>query len=731
MLDPDDIETAGDIIASIYSRMEAEILDHLVEMLIGVDELGQKSLTELNLIAQSATADLKRTIGYSKNSISDAVYETCETYLKASDADDMKRLHGGEPIWPRQIEATVIGMQKVLDRDNIGMVESAKDAFLKASMEAVTNVNSGLYTTEKALHKAVRKLERDGISLISYRNTKTGVQTVQNKVDVAVRRHIRTQISQDGARMTMERMQKYDVALVEVSSHAGSRPEHAEWQGRVYSLKGDITIEGTRYRDFYSATRYGSVDGLCGANCRHSFAPYIHGAPRSYEPNPDHPSGLSNDEVYDLTQKQRYLERKIREDKRDLRGAQLLYEDNPSLENQVNLIKAQDQLKKRQAGMRDFIKEANSKGKVDILQRSPRREWTGDMPKGITFNKSGQSIKEFVNTKSVQARIKAAGTSATRVQAEISAKMTELNLKPSDFSKIPKAKRKGILDSVFDAIDPIRPSTKKAMAGKHVRKTTFTPAKTIAEAEEYARKHFEATANYKGISLKAANGLNESIAEHIEQFPKLKDQINYIGSEQERNKVAKSFLTNWHYKENKAKWQSMGWTEQDMRKEAKRKANKDMGRIGNELAQSMTTSNPNGRFKDFIGITLNEKHFNEQQLPLTIKRMEYDASKKSKYHPINTGTPKGTYDHEAGHQLDHLLGISKDKEFLRYIKQLSSDDIIENLSKYAAPTKGRSIEEDYAEFIAEAWSEYQNNPNPRKHASFIGKLILKRYSELR
>ncbi len=720
MLDPDDIETAGDIIASIYSRMEAEILDHLVEMLIGVDELGQKSLTELNLIAQSATADLKRTIGYSKNSISDAIYETCETYLKASDADDMKRLHGGEPIWPRQIEATIIGMQKVLDRNNIGMVESAKDAFLKASMEAVTNVNSGLYTTEKALHKAVRKLEREGISLISYRNTKTGVQTVQNKVDVAVRRHIRTQISQDGARMTMDRMQKHDVTLVEVSSHAGSRPEHAEWQGRVYSLKGDITIESVKYRDFYSATRYGTVDGLCGANCRHSFAPYIHGTPRSYKPNPDHPSGLPNDEVYDLTQKQRHLERKIREDKRDLRGAQLLYEDNPSLENQVNLIKAQDQLKKRQAGMRDFIKEANSKGKVDILQRSPRREWAGDMPKGITFNKSGQSIKEFVNTKSVQARIKAAGTSATRVQAEISAKMTELNLRPSDFSKIPKAKRKGILDSVFDTIDPIRPSTKKAMAGKHVRKTTFIPAKTIAEAEEYARKHFEATANYKGIALEAANGLNEAINRHMEQFPKFKEQIEYVGSTQERNKIRKEQLTNWFYKQNYGQYSKMGYTEEQMRKAAAKEASKCVGKCGNELAISSAPKSKESPFSPTRGITLNQKWWNERQYDNTLSSLEYNENVG--YHPKGTASPKATFDHECGHQLDALLNIIEDREFRLFRNKLADEYIAENLSRYA-------LDHD-AELIAEAWSEYLNNPKPREIASFVGKLILKKYSEL-
>ena len=55
-----------------------------------------------------------------------------------------------------------------------------------------------------------------------------------NRADVAVRRHVRTQIAQDGARMTADAMDRYGVQLVEVSSHPNARPTHASWQGQVY-----------------------------------------------------------------------------------------------------------------------------------------------------------------------------------------------------------------------------------------------------------------------------------------------------------------------------------------------------------------------------------------------------------------------------------------------------------------------------------------------------------------
>ncbi len=472
MLSPDQIESAGDAVAAIYSDMEAQMLDHLVDVLLDVDRLDQRSITELNLLAQSMTADLTRIVEDNKAYIADEVYETCEMYLKASDKDDIKRLGEGGFIFPQQLAATVTGMQLVLDRQNIKMVEGAKTAFLNASIEAVTKVNSGLYTTEKALHAAVRKLEGDGIPIeyVTYQNPKTGKTTITNHVDVAVRRHIRTQIAQDGARMTLDRLNALDVALVEVSSHEGARPTHQAWEGRCYSLKGDIVIENTRYPDFYSATGYGQVDGLLGANCRHSLGPYRHGAPRAYKPDPKSETGLSNDDIYQLTQKQRHLERKIRDNKRQLRGAQLEYEKNPDkIENKTNLIKAKDTLAKRQKQMRDFIADSNAKCKkgTTVLHRNPRREWAGDMPKGVKINASHRNLDDFLTSRSAQ--LKNAGISKTRMKAAISSEMAKRGGKASDFSSLTGAEQDNLFKKLKNSIDAKLPSTKKANAGKHVK----------------------------------------------------------------------------------------------------------------------------------------------------------------------------------------------------------------------------------------------------------------------
>lgn len=160
-----------------------------------------------------------------------------------------------------------------------------------ASIEAVTRVNSGDADREAALHRAVRKLERDGIEIITYQDADTGRVTVRNKADVAVRRHVRTQIVQDAQRMTMARMERLGIDLVEVSSHSDSRPSHAEWQGQCYSLKGEQVIDGVRYPDFYLHCMSGDLgDILGGVNCRHSYGPYRHGAPRMYEPTRSTPA---------------------------------------------------------------------------------------------------------------------------------------------------------------------------------------------------------------------------------------------------------------------------------------------------------------------------------------------------------------------------------------------------------------------------------------------------------
>lgn len=465
MLSPDLLEAAGDSVAAVYNDIEARMLTHLVSSLISIENLDQQTATELNLLAQTHTAQLRGYLEDEAELISGEVRATAERLLRASDEDDLKRVGAGSPMWPQQVDATVEGVARILERDNLQMVEGAKQAFLSASIEAVTRVNTGTMTTERALHAAVRRLERGGIPIITYQNRETGTVTVENKVDVAVRRHIRTQIAQDGARMTLERIERDGIDLVEVSSHEDSRPSHAAWQGQVYSLRGEIEIDGHRYRDFYEATRYGQVDGLLGANCRHSFGPYRHGAPRAYEQSPEHPSGLSGAEVYELEQTQRHLERRIREAKREVRGAQQVYEKTGGLESRSALLKAQAKLKTSQSAMRDLIKEANAKAKpgTHVLTRRPNREWAGDMPKGASLKASGRKLDDFLGGDAVRAQVKAKGLSVAKVRASIKEQLQGKGGTVADFSSLTAADQRGMLRRAFDALS----GTTKAKAGKH------------------------------------------------------------------------------------------------------------------------------------------------------------------------------------------------------------------------------------------------------------------------
>ncbi|MBS6247897.1 MAG: hypothetical protein KH454_01465 [Eggerthella sp.] len=495
MLSPDQLESAGNRVAAIYNDIEAKMLDHLVASMVNDEQFGQRSMTDLALVSQTHTNELRTILDNERANISDAVYETVEEYLRASDNDDVKRLGEGEPVWPHQVEATVAGVALILERDNLQMVEGAKQAFLDSSIKAITRVNTGTMTTERALHSAVRELEGEGIPIITYQNSKTGMVTVRNKVDVAVRRHIRTQIAQDGMRMSMDRLEKLNVQLVEVSSHEDSRPSHREWQGRCYSLLGDIEIEGTKYPDFYSATHYGSVDGLGGANCRHSFGPYRHGAPRAYEPNPKHPSGLPGEEVYELEQKQRYLEREIRKAKRELRGAQQIYDkDQKNLANKSALIKAQDKLKRRQEGMRNLINEANAKCKpgTKVLYRKPNREWAGDMPKSEKVSASGRSLKAFMDQKSVKDSLKKNGITQKELRAGITSEMAKRGGTSKDFSSLSAKDQQGIFRRIVNAF--------------------YTPAKVKRAKHAATPQRYEADLSAKGLKADHAREIAEIVA---------------------------------------------------------------------------------------------------------------------------------------------------------------------------------------------------------------------------
>lgn len=719
---PDYLNQAGDLVASVYSQIESELLNYLVGKMIDGDITGQRSLTALYAIAQSAGPALQHLINVHEGEIDAAVKKEISDALRKSDKDDLRRIKRGmgvdlPGIDNRTIAATVAGVEQILARENLMMADYAKESFVKWSSWAITQVNTGNMTTEKALHKAVRELEKQGISTVTYRNAKTGVQTVTNRVDVAVRRHIRTQILQDGQRLTETRLDQAGVEFVEVSSHTGARPSHAKWQGRVYSRHGDRRVDGVLYRDFKTACNWGDVaDGIGGANCRHSYAAWFPGMPRTYEPNPQHPSGESNERIYELTQEQRHLERQIRETKRELAGAEQLYGRSKAVYDLGEVSRLKMKLQKQQAAMRELIAK-NDK----VLQRSPRREWAGDMPKVKIPTTSGRRLDEFLES----AAVKGSGLSKAKIRKAMVKELEDLGYETGDFSALTRAEQQNIWKRVRDQLRAAtKPTAKKAREAKQAArpKFTFTPAKTIKEAEEYARNVIGCNSSFKGLSVEAANDLNEAVARHVHDYPELKDNFGFIGSIQECNKKRKELWAEYYYQRNKPAWSATGnMTEQAMRARAKRLASKTIGNTSSNVWAWSYSPKPDAPDYAFRGVCMNQKFFKNSEIyQATVKSTVRNVEKK--WHPEGTGNIKSIFDHEVGHQLDALLGISKDREFLRYTSGMTDNDVFNGLSEYATTND--------KEFVAEAWSEYLNNPNPREMARTIGDMIERRYNEL-
>ncbi len=488
MLDPDYLNQAGDMVCSAYSEIETEMLTYLCTLLLDQDaeDIGQHGMTALNLLAQSHGPELMRIIQSHQGDVNEAIERTVSDAIDRNDRADAKSL-GVDPgliassrSKPQQVSMTAQGIAAILERDNVEMAQGALDLWNRCIAEATVKVNTGSTTAERAIHGAVRRMMREGITTITYRDPTTGKQTITNHIDVAVRRHVRTQIAQDGMRRTLDICGQSGVQLVEVSSHGGARPSHARWQGRVYSLNGEVEIDGVRYKDFYEETGYGKVDGLGGANCRHSFGPWRPGTPRMYDPEPKHPSGLDNDEIYALTQEQRRRERSIRQTKRELKGAQLIADKDASLANIAEVERLKSKLRRQQESMRSFIDEANAKGKADVLQRSPNREWAGDMPRIRKSSASHRTMKEFMDSDGVKRAIKAHGVSKATARRALSEEMTRRGVSSRDFSMLSKSNQQFVFKAALTRRKPTERELRRAKM-KPVNEALYNSQKNYVE----------------------------------------------------------------------------------------------------------------------------------------------------------------------------------------------------------------------------------------------------------
>ena len=171
---------------------------------------------------------------------------------------------------------------------------------------AVMGVASGAFDYNTMIRKVVTQMTNSGLRTVDYASGR------HDRVDVAARRAVLTGLSQLTGRITDTNAAALNTDHFEVAWHAGARPTHQVWQGRVWSKKELVEVCGL-----------GSVTGLLGANCYHDYYPFIPGvSERMYsdewldEMNREEntPKTFMGKEytAYEARQHQRYIERCMR-----------------------------------------------------------------------------------------------------------------------------------------------------------------------------------------------------------------------------------------------------------------------------------------------------------------------------------------------------------------------------------------------------------------------------------
>lgn len=379
MLSPRYLDGLADEIADIYAQLEADILQDMARRIARLGKITEATQWQAALLAE--TGALKKNIRRILKKYDPAIVKETEAVyndalIKNARADNMifkEALgHGVSDINAQIMLASIQKTHSDLSRLTITTAYTSETMFVQQANNAYMQVTTGAFDYDRAMENACDNLAAEGITSVQYRNGRP----VRLQIEPAVRMNILTGVNQTASAMTMNNCEELGVDLVETTAHIGARPEHEEWQGQVFSLSGTHP----KYRPF-SVCGLGTITGICGINCRHSYYPYFEGFEKHY--TQDDLDEMAKQEVtyngqkmtrYEGEEKLRYIERNIRGYKR-----RALVQEAGG----VDSTRARRKLGEWQQKARDFTEQTG-------IERDRAREFIGTadgkQPKGIFTN---------------------------------------------------------------------------------------------------------------------------------------------------------------------------------------------------------------------------------------------------------------------------------------------------------------------------------------------------------
>lgn len=314
MLEPNYLQNVGDDLEKLYQELATEILVDIAERIkmnqdamTSTTEYLNNKLKQLGLQQDWINKRLAEILHTSEEEVDRIMQQSA--YKSIRDTFDRLEAGGYDTSgleFSDQIKKGTSALWGDIQNLTRTTAQLASDTFMRYYDMAYLQVSSGAYSLDQATANTIDKLCREGLTKVSYPSG------AQRSIEAAVRLAVRTAVNQNALACEKSVIDELDINLVQTSAHMGARPSHAAWQGKVFWVDHP---EGN-YENFYEATGYGTGAGLGGWNCRHSFTAYFPGISEDYN---QLVKPYENDRVYQMEQKQRSYERKMRKWDRDRR----------------------------------------------------------------------------------------------------------------------------------------------------------------------------------------------------------------------------------------------------------------------------------------------------------------------------------------------------------------------------------------------------------------------------
>ena len=372
--------------AEVYGAITDQILINLARYFPFyeyVDDLPTSAFTyQAQMLAQMGQVN-KETIRIIRNGLSDAdlalqgvleqavidAVKTAEPELLEAVKKGVFAMPTTPVVAPNQMRAFQLYYEQAADKLNLVntvMLESTQSAYQQAVSDVVSQIEiadrlnrtqialdsatgeivTGVSSWNQAIKHATDRLKDGGITgFIDHAGR-------QWSAEAYVAMDMRTTVFNTGRAATWETNQNFGNDLYVVSYHNGARPLCYPWQNKVISSMDSsrkvVDLDGNEIQVIpQSQTSYGQAAGLFGINCKHYPTPFIPGV-SVIEGQPQDPE--ANAKTYAESQQQRGLERKLREEKRDL---QMLKAQGASEED---IAKQQEKCRQTSADIDEFCK---------------------------------------------------------------------------------------------------------------------------------------------------------------------------------------------------------------------------------------------------------------------------------------------------------------------------------------------------------------------------------------